>query len=189
MTDHLELALKHWWVNEVASSPMTDPRHTADCLHIAEIDDVVASIQPMTFAQQEHVQHCHWCTRLLALAGEHDRKPVTSSAVIAWSPLFSEQLAAWLHETMRRKQAELTATPAHFDSQGMLRVHWTGARPEGEVILFLSWNGDDIELARGCVRHGVLELVEPLAHMGVRDQEIPASVLRLEALPAPGLLK
>ncbi len=155
MSNKLERELKHWWVDEMATAPADDPRHSAECLNISDIEDIVAGKQPLTVVQQDHVRHCPWCTRLKALAACHEAPSFSDTLLLSYSPQLTEYLAAWLRDTQRSEQVELTATPAHFDSNGTLRVHWVGASPEGAVTLFLTWNGGEIDwrtaaCGRGC---------------------------------------
>lgn len=101
---------------------------------------------------------------------------------MAWTPEYTVMVSQYLSSASYLACENSEATPAHFDSEGTLRVHWSGLDYEGPVSVSLLIDGTPQFLTSGIVSHGMLQVVEPLAHLGQRNVELPFSVLHLEPI-------
>lgn len=184
-TSSLRQLLRQWFQAELDDSPGDDARRTPECLRFHEIEGYAQ--RPLDFpqARRTHVEQCGWCQRAVALLARVEptlpgQFRISTGPEGHWSRELSARLAAWLTEVARGEQERKTPLPAHFDSEGTLRVHWTGVSSDGPVSVSLIWQGVEVPLARGVARDGVLEIAEPLPALGLRNLELPSHVLQIQ---------
>lgn len=179
--------LQQWFQAEVEAAPRDDPRRTPECLRFEELGEWSPWGPALAAGRAEHVRGCAWCRRAVELftglgPEARQRYRISTGAHARWPEELSARLSAWLREAADAEHRASVPSPAHFDAAGTLRVHWTGLALEGPVEVSLVWHEVEVPLTRGAVREGVLEVVEPMAPMGLRDVELPRSALRVRAL-------
>jgi len=180
----LRQALQQWFQQEVDHTPRDDPRRTQQCLRFHEIEDYLRQAMTLTEGRKRHIADCAWCRRSLTLWQRQTAVPSTSNVQVRWSPEVSARLAEWICNEARQAQAHGVSAPAIFDQQGTFKVLWTGLTPDGPVRVSLRWQGLDIELTHGVVRHGVLDITVPLPQLGLKDIQLTRQLLRVEPIPS-----
>lgn len=187
--DKLRRLLVDWFEEELAKAPADDPRRTALCLRFHELPAEGQELTGLPAHREAHVAACQWCQRALAhnraAAGSLSQSVSISLGLEGrWSPRLRALVGQWLKEVVQQDRGREVSTPAHFDAQGNLRVHWTGLDVEGPVTVSLVWRDAEVPLASGVVRNGRLDIVEPMAGMEVQNLAISQRLLRVR--PAKG---
>ena len=136
MSEHpLKYILQRWSVEKLTGLPPDDPRKTSACLSFGDIEAVAEGSLNQSMEQREHIQHCIWCQRGLAqmarLIGDKTQLVETSLHARNWPAALSEMLTAWLKQTAAEELALGDVSSAHFDSEGILRIHCSGLSVSG----------------------------------------------------------
>lgn len=181
--------LQELYLDALESTPARDPRRTPSCLSHAELQDVALRPEVVTAPQLRHVIECALCYRNWQTFKRLSRVPTPVAAVQSstpvivapplWTPEFSSHVSRILAGASALLEESATPSPAHFDGEGTLRVHWSDLPADGPVSVSLLIDDRPLLLASGVVRNGFLSIVEPLAGLGQRNRELPAGLLVL----------
>lgn len=181
---NLRRLLHDWFQDELARAPADDPRRTALCLRFHELPVGGEELAGLPAHRAAHVEVCQWCQRALARnqtaqASASESVSISLGLEGRWSPKLRALVGQWLKEVVQQDRGKEVSTPAHFDAQGNLRVHWTGLDVEGPVTVSLVWRDAEVPLASGVARNGRLDIVEPMPGMEVQNLVISQRLLRV----------
>jgi hypothetical protein len=187
----LKRMLQEWSLNEQELAPSRNPLRTEACLNYQEVEDAALAPDGVQESRLTHIIECancrkNWLTfKRLAhteIINATFQKATEPAGDLVWSPEQSIEVSAYLNSATYLARENQIPLPAHVDREGTLRVHWSGLQQEGQVSVVLQWEEYSVPLASGMVQGGVLEIVEPLPHLHLRNLELSAAVLSLQPL-------
>lgn len=183
--------IDEWFLDEMDALPARDPNRTKNCLGFGDIEGAARRPESVPAAQLAHIVECSWCRKNwmafkeLEHAGVQAPRLTPVAAEISsasWTPDYALRVSQYLTSASYLAHENSEIVPAHFDDAGNLRMHWTGLAQEGPVSISLFVDGIAQFLVEGRVSEGELDIVAPLAELGQRNVELPASVLLVQAL-------
>ncbi len=185
--------IDEWFWDERDALPARDPNRTENCLGFGEIEGAAQRPESVPATQLAHIVECSWCRKNWLAFKELERsgaqKPVLTPMLAeissaSWTPDYALRVSQYLTSASYLAHENSEIVPAHFDEAGNLRLHWTGLAQDGPVSVSLFVDGIAQFLVEGRVSEGELEIVAPLAELGQRNVELPASVLLIQPLEA-----
>ncbi|BCM91946.1 hypothetical protein IAD21_03824 [Abditibacteriota bacterium] len=183
--------IEEWFLEEMHTLPARDPNHTENCLDFGQIEGAARQPESVSATQLAHIVECSWCRKnWLAFKNLErsttkapDLSPVPAEISSAsWTPGYALRVSQYLSSACYLAHENNELVPAFFDEEGTLRVRWSGLAQDGPVSVSLYVDGVAQFLVKARVSEGQLEIVEPLAELGQRNVELPASVLLLHPL-------
>lgn len=184
--------IDEWFLEEMDALPARDPNRTTECLSFGEVEGAARQPESVSATQLAHIVECSWC-RKNWLAFKNLQRSVTQPEITppvpaeissaSWTPGYAMRISQYLSSANYLAQENNELVPARFDEEGTLRLQWNGlAQQDGPVSVSLFVEGVAQFLVRGIISEGQLQIVEPLAELGQRGVELPASVLLLQPL-------
>ncbi|RYX85678.1 hypothetical protein EON83_04890 [bacterium] len=183
--------VEEWFLDEMDALPARDPNRTANCLNFGEIEGAARQPESVSATQLAHIVECSWCRknwmafknlqRSTALTPDLAPVPAEISSA-SWTPGYALRVSQYLSSACYLAHENNELVPAFFDDEGTLRLNWSGLNQDGPVSVSILVDGAAQFLVQGRISEGNLEIVEPLAELGQRNVELPASVLLLQPL-------
>ena len=186
----LSRMIESWFVDEMETLPARDSSRTQNCLGFGEVESAARQPESVPASQLAHIVECSWCRRNWLTFKELGRlgaTPVVSPVRAeissgSWTPDYALRVSQYLTSASYLAHENHEISAAHFDEEGTFRLHWDNLAEDGPVSISLWIDGVAQFLAQGRISNGELNIVEPLAQLGQRRVELPASVLLVQSL-------